>query len=225
MKNHQESGAREPSSARDDRTRTQPSTRQAGEKTGHSVPKRDKPGETGALLLCLMLSACGSPFTSGEHLMMPDDDAATEASDTSDSNVAEAARHEGGHHEAEAGVDTGAPVDGGTDTPVTSDAPPPPIEAGHDVTPPPVDAGCTPFVAKAPNVCSMGVAPATFCTFFEISSSYLATTTPVECQCEATFTCACLYAHGVDTSSFCAGGGTPTKCTDNANSGPSVECP
>lgn len=179
-----------------------------------------------AILLCLALTACGSPFTAGEHLTMPGDDAGSEASDPADSNVAETARHEGGGHH-EAGADTAPPVDGGTDSPVTlTDAG---HDAGHDAgpppPPPPVDAGCTPFVVKAPNVCGMGSAPGTFCTFFEISSEYLATVTPDECQCETTFTCACLYAHGVDTPAFCASSTGPTKCTDNANSGPSVECP
>jgi hypothetical protein len=164
---------------------------------------------------------------------MPND-AAAEASDPLDSNVAETARHEGGgHHDAgvEAGADTAPPVDGGTDSPITADVVTPPVDSGHDAghdsgpPPPPPDAGCTPFVAKSPNVCGMGAAPETFCTFFDISSSYLATTTPPACQCDTTFTCACLYANGVDTSAFCAGGGKPTKCTDNANSGPSVECP
>ena len=176
------------------------------------------------ITLSLAAAACGSPFEATTH--EPHGDAAL-----SEASVEPETGTEGGHREAsvkhEAGADAPPPPvdagDAGTDSPVVVDAG---HDAGHDAPPPPpVDAGCTPFVAKAPPVCSMGSAPGTFCTFFEISSSYLATVTPPECQCAETFTCACLYAHGVDTAAFCTASTPPVKCTDNANSGPTVECP
>ena len=162
------------------------------------------------LPLVLLATACGSPFeTTTKH---PEPDASDEALPPveagADHNVAE----------------TGHPGEAGHEADVDSDAPVIVTDAGHDALPP-ADAGCTPFVAKGPGVCGAASPPESFCTFFDISSSYLPSTTPVECQCATTFTCACLYAHGVDTSAFCAGGGVPVKCTDNANSGPSVECP
>ena len=188
------------------------------------------------LPFCLLLTAaCGSPF---ETLPTHHDDPGGDAADDHNVVADDAGHHrEAGRVEREAGVEAGSDAppppadagDAGADSPVVV------VDAGHDAghdaphdapPPPPVDAGCTPFVAGGPNSCG-DKPPVTFCTYYEDTSSYGAPTTPEACRCATTFTCACLYANGVDSSAFCGalGGALPLSCTDSTVFGPMVTCP
>ena len=120
------------------------------------------------------------------------------------------AGHDAGH---DAGFDAGKPDTGAPDA--KSDV--------HDAgPPPPVDAGCTER-PKGSHACGYYTAttPADFCV--EFGGTGIAVATPAACTCVSTYTCACLYANGIDTTSFC-GGFYPSSCTDSPQ-GPFVVCP
>jgi hypothetical protein len=86
----------------------------------------------------------------------------------------------------------------------------------------PVDTGCTPLTSTFQTgwCYSPGITtPGAYCVT-STSTGQHAGTTPAECQCAATFTCACLVAAGDP----CDGHGVFTSCTDGGGMGPDVIC-
>jgi hypothetical protein len=163
------------------------------------------------ILLLALLPACGDPFVAGirdpdagrergTELGPPDVAHPRETSRDfdagTDSEEFDAVWTDSSSPPGDAGKDvtTHPPIDAPSDvSSLDRDAgppPPPPKDAG------PTDAGCTPF-SPATIMCGGVVMnePENYCVSYG-GGGYI-TPTPAECQCAATYTCACLEAHGI----------------------------
>jgi hypothetical protein len=140
------------------------------------------------LVLLLTTSACGAPFTAA----IPDADAHQEAGESEESSLPETGSPD---VVAETGPEATPPVDSPVDdgSDAVSDAV---SDAGSDAEP--ADTGpCLPPTSYDYKILSGG-------------STFVGYAAPAECQCAATYTCACLLATpNVCTSSF----GSPTGCS------------
>lgn len=187
---------------------------------------------TVSILRCAM--ACGSPFSAEIGPPDADTDSSPDrgdrdtghkdsAPDHTDSSDAHTDHTDGGQLVDGAHKDTGFPedspvgdVDVAVDAVTDRDASGPPTDTG------PVDTGCTPLTSTFQTgwCYSPGITtPGTYCVT-STSTGQHAGTTPAECQCAATFTCACLVAAGDP----CDGHGVFTSCTDGGGMGPDVIC-
>jgi hypothetical protein len=89
----------------------------------------------------------------------------------------------------------------------------------------PDDAACTPFGTETvlcPVESGTSTAPGTYCTY-TTSGGFAFAATPVECQCKATYTCACLESTVTMPGELCPTGEVFFEC-DNSTGVPIVYC-
>jgi hypothetical protein len=173
------------------------------------------------LSLLLTAGACGSPFELAGELP----DSGTEPDDAElDSAPPPPPEAGADHRETHPRHDAGEREAARQDSP-----PPPPEDSGHDAG---HDAGCAPYPTTSvacPTGSPYAVTPGEYCVDFisvyptsESSETY---STPPECQCASTYTCACLVASvGGDTSKLCSMGFNYNGCTVYGGTALLVSC-
>lgn len=156
--------------------------------------------------LCYMGTGCGSPFSgtgegeggesgtyheAGLDVVLPGIDG--DIPESSSDDVSDA-----GHHRHDAG-------DAGQDSAL------PPDDAGHDAE---HEAGCAPPPPPSPpNWCGSISVPTDYCE--TQGTGIFFGTTPAECQCLATYNCACITKYASDICK--ATGGTFSSCTGSGS--------
>jgi hypothetical protein len=148
------------------------------------------------LLFLASAAGCGSPFYAA---IGPADTGATTESGAESAAVEggleDATREASRHHDARSMVDVSSenmpPQDASEAAPATDTGP--------------TDTGCTPPI-NATSAC--GGIPATEYCILGGGGTFSAAV-PAACECESTYTCACVDAHASDP---CAGHGTFTGC-------------
>jgi hypothetical protein len=159
-----------------------------------------------ASLLCFC--ACGAPFESAHHVPA---EGGLEGSHP-DGTAPEAGKD--AHGEATPPVDAPPPTDAG------HDVVPPPFDAAHDAPAPPVDSGhdtgCTPFgtaMVTCPDLTPISTTPTNYCVYDSTSGVSTLATTPAECQCKSTYSCACLEGSVTVPGQLCKATQVYAGCT------------
>jgi hypothetical protein len=162
--------------------------------------------------LALSALACGSPFEAPMSLDPPNDAATRARSDVGARDV---------------WIDVGNPPEA---NPPEADPPEADPPADHEMSTfdhkTADDAACTPFGTETvlcPVESGTSTAPGTYCTYTTTDGTNVLAATPVECQCKATYTCACLESTVTMPGELCPTGEVFFEC-DNSTGVPIVYC-
>lgn len=167
-----------------------------------------------ALLLPLLLAACGSPFTEAPELLGSTPDAGH--TDHSDAALLPDAGHDSSTDSSQ-GVDSSAGDSGpsGHDADTSHDA---------DSSPPPEDTGCTLHgTASAPCAGDTITVPGEYCVLDTTEGTGEGAAMPGACRCKATYTCKCLVSTVALPADLCKASQIYAGCDDSAGF-PQVKC-